>query len=206
MNFLAHCVLADHAASHWQTDLQTHQGLLAGAVIADFTKGPVNPTWPQSLQAGVRLHRRIDAFSNNQQAIKTTCDRFPSNYRRYAPIFVDLLADYFLSLSWDNWHSEPRVVFSARCYAALTTYEGFLPAHGKRFLHYAEQQDLFANYDQWENIELGLGSVLRRLNKEDWFEEVNECAKSLQTSAQPDFHLYFAELEQQLPDWRELLQ
>jgi acyl carrier protein phosphodiesterase len=205
MNFLAHCLLADHAALQWQVDPQTRQGLLAGAVVADFTKGPVNLTWPQSLQAGVRLHRRIDAFSNTQQAIKTSCERFPLRYRRYAPIFVDLLADYFLSLSWDNWHSEPRTIFSAQCYAALTTYEKFLPDHGNRFLHYAQQQDLFANYHQWENIQLGLRSVLRRLNKENWLAEVNECAKSLQISGQPDFDLYYAELVQQLPSWRELL-
>ena len=205
MNFLAHCVLADHAAKHWQVDPQTRQGLLAGAVIADFIKGPVNPTWPQSLQAGVRLHRRVDAFSNTQQAIKITCERFPARYRRYAPIFVDLLADYFLSLSWDNWHNEPRTTFSIQCYAALTTYKNFLPAHGKRFLHYAQQQDLFANYHQWEHIQLGLSSVLRRLDKENWLAEVNEYAKSLQISGQSDFDLYYAELEQQLPSWRELL-
>jgi|TARA_B110000444_G_C18508683_1_gene441261 acyl carrier protein phosphodiesterase len=205
MNFLAHCVLADHAAKHWRVDLQTRQGLLAGAVIADFTKGPVNNAWPQALQAGVRLHRRIDAFSNTQQAIKTTCERFPSEYRRYAPIFVDLLADYFLSISWDDFHDESKTVFSAKCYAALTEYEGFLPAHGQRFLQYAQQRDLFANYDQWKNIQRGLSSVLQRLNREAWFEEVNECTASLRESALPDFHLYYAELEQQLASWHELL-
>jgi len=202
---LAHCVLADHAAKHWRVDLQMRQGLLAGAVIADFTKGPVNHAWPQALQAGVRLHRRIDAFSNTQQAIKTTCERFPSEYRRYAPIFVDLLADYFLSISWDAFHDESKKVFSAKCYAALTEYEDFLPAHGQRFLQYARQRDLFANYDQWENIQRGLGSVLQRLNREAWFEEVNECTASLRESALPDFHLYYAELEQQLASWHELL-
>ncbi len=202
---MAHCVLADHAAKHWRVDLQMRQGLLAGAVIADFTKGPVNHAWPQALQAGVRLHRRIDAFSNTQQAIKTTCERFPSEYRRYAPIFVDLLADYFLSISWDAFHDESKKVFSAKCYAALTEYEDFLPAHGQRFLQYARQRDLFANYDQWENIQRGLGSVLQRLNREAWFEEVNECTASLRESALPDFHLYYAELEQQLASWHELL-
>ena len=205
MNFLAHCVLADHAAKHWRVDLQTRQGLLAGAVIADFTKGRVNNAWPKALQAGVRLHRRIDAFSNTQQAIKTTCERFPSEYRRYAPIFVDLLADYFLSISWDDFHDESKTVFSAKCYAALTEYEGFLPAHGQRFLQYAQQRDLFANYDQWKNIQRGLSSVLQRLNREAWFEEVNECTASLRESALPDFHLYYAELEQQLASWHELL-
>ncbi|MEZ7818400.1 MAG: acyl carrier protein phosphodiesterase [Candidatus Azotimanducaceae bacterium] len=206
MNFLAHCVLADHAAERWQVDRETRQGLLAGAVIADFSKGPVNPTWPQALQAGVRLHRRIDAFSNTQHAIKTTCERFPPEYRRYAPIFVDLLADYFLSISWDHLHSESKTIFSAKCYAALTEYDGFLPAHGQRFLQYAQQRDLFANYDQWENIQRGLGSVLQRLNKEAWFADVDACAASLRESALPDFLLYYAELEQQLSSWHELLE
>jgi acyl carrier protein phosphodiesterase len=206
VNFLAHCVLADHASVHWQADAQTHQGLLAGAVVADFTKGRIDQTWPRALQAGVRLHRRIDAFSNTQQGIKLTCAKFPAQYRRYAPIFVDVLADYFLSISWNDFHSEAKTTFSAKCYEALTAYEGFLPTNGQRFLHYAQEKDLFANYDQWENIERGLGSVLKRLNKATWFEEVNDCAKSIKTTALPDFYLYYSELEQQLPSWRGLLE
>ena len=137
-------------------------------------------------------------FQTPSKRSKQPAKGFPQNYRRYAPIFVDLLADYFLSISWDEFHDEPKTVFSAKCYAALTEYEGFLPAHGQRFLQYAQQRDLFANYDQWKNIQRGLSSVLQRLNREAWFEEVNECTASLRESALPDFHLYFAELEQQL--------
>ena len=39
-------------------------GLLAGAILADFGKGPIDSKWPLELQAGIRLHRRIDAFTN----------------------------------------------------------------------------------------------------------------------------------------------
>jgi acyl carrier protein phosphodiesterase len=201
MNFLAHCVVADKAADQWESSPEFREGLVAGAVIADFIKGPINSNWPKALQAGIRLHRRIDAFSNLQQGIKNTCDRFPPEYRRYAPIFVDLLADYFLSIYWEDFHNQPKTAFSASCYHALSRYQNFLSPNGLRFLAYAQENDLFASYDQWENIQIGLISVLRRLNKQEWFEDVDRCAQSLRTDALPDFHIYYSELLGQLPNW-----
>ena len=76
MNFLAHCALADDASNSWPTGEDMRQGLLAGAILADFGKGPVPKSMPNALQTGIRLHRRIDAFSNQQATIREVCATF----------------------------------------------------------------------------------------------------------------------------------
>ena len=47
-------------------------------------KGPIDKSLPLDLQTGIRLHRRIDAFSNQHQAIRDRCATFPLELRRYA--------------------------------------------------------------------------------------------------------------------------
>ena len=108
MNFLAHCALAADASETWSVDSHCRNGLLAGAIIADFCKGRVNTQWPRPLQ-GIRLHRRIDAVSNQHAAIRNSCQLYPKELRRYAPIFVDILADYHLSHRWQDYYESPFI-------------------------------------------------------------------------------------------------
>ena len=82
MNFLAHCALALEASQRWPQGHSLRKGLLAGAIFADFGKGPINSSLPVDLQTGIRLHRRNDASSNQHQVIRDSCAAFPPELRR----------------------------------------------------------------------------------------------------------------------------
>ena len=110
MNFLAHCSLAHDAALIWQCDHDQRSGLLAGAVIGDFVKGQLPQQWPHALRAGARLHRKVDALSNINSGIRQNCDRYPAHMRRFAPIFVDMLADHCLALNWQNYYDMVTII------------------------------------------------------------------------------------------------
>ena len=163
MNFLAHCALAYDAAAHHQMDNVYTQGLLAGAVVGDFVKGPVPQDWPEPLQMGTRLHRRIDALSNRNAHVINTANHFPTDLRRYAPIFVDLIVDKWLTEAWDRYYLGPLAKFTQSCYAAIRPHKTLLSANGRRFVDYMEQEDLLANYASEVAMTNGVESVLRRL-------------------------------------------
>ena len=163
MNFLAHCALArDFAEQNPELGMQ---GLLAGAVIGDFIKGPVNPDWPADLVTGIRLHRRIDALSNQDPAFIQLSEAFPAKLRRFAPIFVDLLLDHALALEWRHYYDDEPNEFSIACYSAIDQHRGYLPSHGERFFSYMQDQDLLARYSQWQHVADGASSVVRRLSR-----------------------------------------
>ena len=201
MNFLAHCALADDAAGVWQVDTEARRGLLAGAFIGDFIKGPLPSDWPPALRAGARLHRRIDALSNRSAGIRRSCDRFPEHLRRFAPIFVDMLADHSLSLSWAQHYSQPIAAFSEECYAAIEAYAEQLPAPGQRFFSYMQDVDLLANYHEWDHVARGLHSVLKRLQREPWFAEVEAASRALIVPTGADFADYYPELRRAWETW-----
>ena len=209
MNFLAHCALASDASEHWPKGELRLEGLLAGAVLADFSKGLIPKALPAELQTGIRLHRRIDAYSNQHPAIKDACASFPPALRRYAPIFMDILADYYLSLAWDDYYCAPRTVFSLQCYEACDQYashpEYAASAHLRRFIHYMRETDLLGSYHQWSHVERGLHSVMRRLGQESLLPEVIAACLAQHDSGQSAFRIYFPDLRQQLTTWSSLM-
>jgi len=201
MNFLAHCDLADDAATAWAATPHQRDGLLAGAVIGDFVKGTIAADWPTALRAGVRLHRKIDALSNRNDAISETCSRFPQPLRRFAPIFVDILADHWLSLSWPQQHPYDLGDFAQECYHALDEYREYLDPRGQRFVAYMVQENLLSQFHQWVHVEQALRSVLRRLDKTDDFDQANAAMRSLVRPGYADFETYYPQLSGAFLSW-----
>lgn len=195
MNFLAHCLIPVLAIRGCPP------GLIAGGFLGDFVKGGVDNTLPADLADGIRLHRRLDAFSNRLPSIRASCDRFPAELRRFAPVFVDVVADHLLARSWARHHSEPLPRFSARAYDLIGLHEPRLPEAGRLFLQHARRHDLFAAYAATATLHGTLGSVTRRLNRP----ELAQPAIAAVTAALPelatDFEHYFPELVAHAREW-----
>ncbi|NKC00577.1 MAG: DUF479 domain-containing protein [Pseudomonadales bacterium] len=183
MNFLAHTALALDAGGVWACQDEEIEGLLAGAIIGDFVKGRIPEDWPDPLRAGVALHRKIDALSNLHPAIQTACRTYPDDLRRFAPIFLDLLADHSLARSWSDYYDVEIGGLTKACYEATDSYnrrhkDGAVSANATRFVAYMQDVDLLANYNDWHHIEQGIRSVVRRLKKDlDLTHVLTHCAE-----------------------------
>ena len=162
MNFLAHCLIAERSGAAVG---EPRDGLIAGGLLGDLVKGPVPPDWPLALQQGIRLHRRIDAFSNQLDELRVSCRRFPPELRRLAPALVDIISDHFLAADWRDWHSTALPVFSARCYRLAMAHRHRFRARQRRYLDWLTAEDLLAGYRHLSVMQRGLCSVTRRLDK-----------------------------------------
>lgn len=198
MNFLAHCLIAARASPD---DEAMGAGLIAGAILGDFVKGTVPERWPAPLQAGIRLHRRIDAFSNGAAGIRRSCNRFPADLRRLAPAFVDIVADHCLAIDWPACHDEPLEAFSQRCYAALAPHAHLLDSPGRRYLDWMVEEDLLAHYRYVGAMEQGLLSITRRLGRQHLNGALLEFVADRLPDLQEDFRGYFPELLAHGRDW-----
>lgn len=191
MNFLAHVALASDAAAAWQCSPEDAEGLIAGAIIGDFVKGRIPADWPVELQAGVALHRKIDALSNVHLGIQASCASYPAELRRFAPIFLDLLADHSLSRRWTEFYGDDIAVLSQASYQSVRTYQHLLPERGHRFVEYMEDVDLLANYHEWAHVQQGIRSVLRRLRRTlDTDLVMTNCAARIEETDALLSHLY----------------
>jgi acyl carrier protein phosphodiesterase len=81
VNFLAHCAL-----SVVEPETSANSLCIVGGFLGDFVKGTVPSQLPSGIQTGLRLHRRLDAFSAVQDDIKVSIARLPQTSRRLAPL------------------------------------------------------------------------------------------------------------------------
>lgn len=98
MNFLAHAWLAQGGSDDF----------LYGNLIADGVKGSDLGAWPTAVAAGMRHHRRVDAFVDQHPVVCDARRRAPPGGRRYAGIALDLVWDHFVAreLGLDRVRSE----------------------------------------------------------------------------------------------------
>lgn len=184
MNFLAHCVLAHPG-----------DGFLAGGILGDFIKGNIPQSLPMELRAGVRLHRRIDSFSNRLPAMKDSTRRFPPPLRRVAPVLLDIVADHCLVLSWHRHGIGEIGDFTARVYAALGRYREWIPAPGNQFVERMVETDLLARYADLAVIRRAMEHVLGRLDLGHLEPVLAEVLDDSLAALTGDFDVYYPELD-----------
>lgn len=195
MNFLAHSLIADLAPA------RSHPDLVAGGFLGDFVKGPVPEDLPPALAAGIRLHRRIDAYSNGQPGIRTSCARFPDELRRFAPVFVDVIADHLLARRWSRFCDVPLAAFTAGVYRAIEQHAELLPEHGRRFFDYMAAEDLLAGYADADVMLRSLRSVTRRLRRISLDDPLTATVVRELPGLEADFLDYFPDIVAHAGAW-----
>lgn len=193
MNFLAHCLIGARAGEA--------EGLIAGGFLGDFIKGTIPQEMPADLAQGVRLHRRIDAYSNTHQNIRVSCDRFPPELRRIAPILVDIICDHLLTRNWRHFHRDQLPEFTALTYERIAAHGEWLPDTGHRFLAYARDKDLLAQYGDWSVTSGALRSITRRLRLSHLDDLLDDAVPPLLSALEEDFERYFPDIVDHAIDW-----
>ncbi|MEZ5553033.1 MAG: ACP phosphodiesterase [Pseudomonadales bacterium] len=217
MNFLAHCLIGARVAGPCSDSMgngsyfpahsseppdEAWQGsLIAGGFLGDFLKGRVPVDMPAALSLGVRLHRRVDAYSNRAPLILRSCERFPAELRRLAPVFVDIIADHLLAMSWSAHHPEVLADFTGTAYSSIAEHRDWLPESGQQFLDYAASSDLFARYQEWPVVERALHSVARRIRRPELGARAAAVSLDLYQDLTADFEAYFPDILQHAGEW-----
>lgn len=184
MNFLAHCLLA------WPG-----QGWVAGGVLGDFVKGKIPGSLPPELRAGIRLHRRIDAFCNRLVDMKPSITRFGPELRRAAPVLLDIVADHCLALTWPRYADVALADLSSEVYAALRRFDAHVPCRGRPFIARMIDTDLLARYAEPTVRDRALQYVLNRLLLTHLRPRLASLLDAQLPAFVEDFHGYFPRLQ-----------
>jgi len=156
VNFLAHFHLA------WPDP-----GLIAGGLEGDYYKGPLCGHMARDLEAGVRLHRAVDAFTDDHPEVRALRARFPRDLRRYAGILIDLGFDHYLSRHWQRYSDLSLPAFNREVHLALAAQAPRLSPAAQRMRLRMQEHDLLNRYLDWDLIPASaerIGSRLRRGN------------------------------------------
>ncbi len=156
MNHLAHALLAGD-----------DPGMVFGGLLADFMRGAPDPALPPAVRAGIRLHRRIDRYTDAHPVVAAARSRFPPPLRRYAGILLDVWFDHCLARDFAHWSAIPLAGFSTRVQEILAAHTVSMPPRMRDFARYMQARDLPAAYADRGEIAAtltGLSGRLRHAN------------------------------------------
>ncbi|CAE6900003.1 Acyl carrier protein phosphodiesterase [Pseudomonas marincola] len=183
MNYLAHLHLGGNAPAQ-----------LLGSLYGDFVKGPLTGKFAPDIEAAIRLHRRIDVFTDSHPLQLQACARFSLTRRRYAGIVLDVFFDHCLAQRWADYASEPLDRFTSRVYSVLAN-EPELPLNLARIAPRMSAQDWLGSYADFAVLEQVIYGLQRRLSRP---EELADAMLELQRLYQPlqeDFQAFYPQLQ-----------
>lgn len=181
MNYLAHLYLADYT-----------QTSLAGSVLGDAVKGRLNGEYPPTVEQGIRLHRRIDTFTDTHPGVQAACAHFEPPYRRYAGILLDIYFDYLLVQRWPRLPAPPLQQFAHEISAKLWAEWPYVPLTRERMANFP---DVLLSYGTPDGIKTALQRVANRAKRNNPMAGALPVLQANHSALASAFDAFFPELE-----------
>lgn len=183
MNYLAHLHLGGNSPAQ-----------LLGSLYGDFVKGRLEGRFAADIEAAIRLHRRIDVFTDNHPLIARARDRFPRERRRASGILLDLFFDHCLARDWAEYGVEPLPLFTARVYRVLAA-QADLPERLAQIAPRMAAQDWLGSYRDFAVLEMVLAGMSRRLSRPELLAGAMPELHALYESLSDDFRAFYPLLQ-----------
>lgn len=195
MNHLAHLFLAKRAPE-----------AVVGAFLGDFVKGKINADdFPQLIRDEIIVHRRVDAFTDANEILLNSKNRFVKTRRRFAGIVLDVAFDHFLAKNWTDYATEELSDFTRFAYRALSANAHRFPVDFQVFLPRMIADDFLAAYRGFNRVEFALGKLSLRVrggeNMREAFDELTVNYDAFEN----DFRDFFPRLQNFVVETRKEL-
>ena len=185
MNFLAHIYLSGKPSQ-----------LMIGNFIGDYVKGKQFENYAPEIQKGIRLHRKIDDFTDKHDIVKASTARFKPCYQRYASVVIDVVYDHYLAKNFDAYSSVPLHEYVSQVHAYFFRHYFKLPNRVKGFLPFLIKSRRLENYQHISGIEKSL-SIMANYSS---LPEKSACAVKVMREQydeiNDEFKLFFEELRE----------
>jgi acyl carrier protein phosphodiesterase len=190
MNFLAHLFLSG------PTDGPAYADVLLGNFIADSVPGRQLENYPPAVQAGIRLHRAIDTFTDQHPVVRRSTQRLrEAGYGKYAGVVSDMFFDHFLARAFAQFSAENLPDFTQRVYAMLESRAAEMPARVQHFLPYLVRQDWIMGYTSFEGLARALSGLSRRATPGSNMETATQELQANYAAYEADFEEFFPQLQ-----------
>jgi len=183
MNYLAHLFLAG-----------TGDDAILGSLLGDFVKGCPEGRFSVSVSEAIRLHRKIDSYSDAHRITRRSRNRISPLRRRFAGVIVDVGYDHFLSRHWRRFSSMDLDPFVQRVYAVLSRHRPLLPERLSRILPGMISENWLGGYIRLAQVGDALDRIAGRLSRGGRFLRAVTEIEDNYEALDADFLSFFPEL------------
>ena len=190
MNFLAHLFLSG------APDSTAYSDVLLGNFIADSVPGRQLENYPPGVQAGIRLHRAIDTFTDQHPVVRRSTLRLrEAGYGKYAGVISDMFLDHFLAHNFAAFSAERLADFTQRIYGLLAARQPEMPPRVQYFFPYMREHNWLLAYAETNGICRALSGLSRRASVGSGMETAVAELERNYGAYEVDFRAFFPELQ-----------
>lgn len=183
MNFLAHLFLSCERES-----------LIVGNFMADFIRNRDLLALPGPVIEGVRLHRKIDSYTDNHPVVRQGMRRLYPYHSKYASVVIDIFYDYFLARNWELYTDRTLRAFMDETYRVLLQNKEIMPPFLRRRLQMMVEDDWLMFYTHLEGLEQTFRRLQRRVSKPELLENVTNTLLKYEEELDEEFQLFFPDV------------
>jgi len=191
VNYLAHLYFSDSEPLAW-----------SGSLMGDFVKGAIPSDWPQVLIRHLRLHRRIDSYTQTSPAFQASRKRLDPRFRYARSVLVDVFYDHFLAQQWERYSPLSLLDFSRQVYSGLEQCFDFLPIPLQLQLPRMIEHNWLHSYRCPEIVERVLSRLEERLKHRFPLAEGYRELERWREPLEEDFCRFMEELDPLLAKWK----
>jgi acyl carrier protein phosphodiesterase len=189
VNLLSHLLLSG-------PDPSLRLGNVLGDLVKGMIDGATRTDLPLAVLEGVRLHRRIDTFTDTHDIPRRSCLLITPEWRRYAGILVDVFYDHVLSRNWSRLHpEEPLEKFLAIAYRQFEDFDqSVLPPMFPVVIRRMIDGNWLGSYGTQAGIALTLRRMSRRLRRPVNLEAAAQQLPEIYDHLEQDFLEFWPQL------------
>lgn len=184
MNYLAHSYL-----SYQKPDL------IIGNFIADSIRGNQFEGLTDSIIEGIRLHRKIDTFTDSHPIYLTSKHRFSKDFDKYSGVLMDIIYDHYLAKNFEQYSTLSLQTHANEVYDILKNNHDFLPENAKRFYGYMIERNILFHYSSLNGIETVLTHLSGRIRNRYELQLAIPILEANYQEIEEEFTIFFRDLE-----------
>ncbi|MDR0801957.1 ACP phosphodiesterase [Fluviicola sp.] len=187
MNYLGHIYFSNN-------DPQ----LAIANLFGDFVKGKKYLKYPQYIQKGILLHRRIDDFIDHHHKVIHLIHKIRDSLPKVAPIAVDIYFDYLLAKNWDQYHPTKLPDFLVDLYSNIDLSNKPYPSDFKLFINLMIERNWMSYYPTEEGLYKMCQGVSNKLSFENALKDGYTVFYDFQNEITSCFHEYMRDANEYL--------
>lgn len=185
MNFLSHLYLSGDS-----------EGLIIGNFIADGVKGSKFGHFPEEVQKGILLHRKIDTFTDSHPIVELSKERLRGNYKKYAGVIVDIYYDHYLAKNWKEYSEVGLNDFTQSVYELIKLNQAILPEKSAHFAQYMIKYNILCEYSNLQGVQQVFNGMARRTTFLSNMEYAVQDLQEHYLLFENEFRLFFPQLQE----------
>lgn len=167
---------------------------MIGNFIADSIQGNRFDGLTDDIIKGIKLHRKIDTFTDSHPIYLTSKHRFSKDFGKYSGVLMDMIYDHYLAKNFDNYSAIKLQDFCNHAYVLLQNNINVLPESAKRFHGYMIENNILFNYSTLEGMETVLTHLNHRIRHRYQLQNSIAIIKEQDVEIEEEFFIFFDDL------------